>query len=429
MVRLTIVKPEKPPEFQIFDKPVEVVVGRSTRCTIALDFDPMVSRMHAVFMIDPPRVQIKDLNSTNGIRLNGEFLGADSPYKADSPIDLRDGDEVMIGSTLFRVELGAVPENEPQPAARIAEVPAGRQPLVARRPPVINGATAEETVSNANALLPHVPGYRLTRYLSAGMAGKIYLAVPNGDERSVAIKVLFPPSGMTQETVKLFFKEFEAARNIVHPSLARLLGAGELARGGGLFLASEYVGGDDLARYSARHGGGRLLSGQALGILVQIAGAVGKLHERGMLHLDLKPASVMICDDGRVVAKVTDVGYPAFLEMTGLQPLFYPGRRLEKLGFLAPEQLTPGMRPGPATDVFALCALLFFMLSGIPPYRFGEGDDRGAVERGELLDIDATIQDAPEALLDIAKQGLNPDPGKRYADARELLAALESLLS
>lgn len=433
MVRLTIIKPEKTPEYLVFDKPAEVVVGRSTRSAITLDFDPMVSRMHAVFMIDPPKVRIKDLNSTNGLRINGEFYGADSAYKADNPLDLADGDEVIIGSTRFCVELGA--ENgknaaSPQPA-RVGDPPsaADRHPAAARRSPGANGPNAEETVSGMGTALPHVPGYRIIRYLSSGAAGKVYLGVPNGEERSVAIKILFPPSGLAPETLKFFFRDFDVARNITHPHLARLLGAGELSRGGGLFLVSEYVGGDDLGQYAARHGGGRLLSGQALGILVQIAGAVCKLHRQGMVHLDLKPQSVMIRDDGRVVAKVTDVGFSDFLEMTDLQPRIYPGRRQEKLGFLAPEQLAPGARPGPSADVFALCALLFFMLSGIPPYRFGDGDDRNAVERGDLLEIDRMARGAPEALLDIARRGLNSKPEERYADACELLAALESLLS
>ncbi len=106
----------------------------------------------------------------------------------------------------------------------------------------------------------------------------------------------------------------------------------------------------------------------------------------------------------------------------------YQGRDTAKLGFLAPERLLPDGELGPAADVFSLCALLVFMLSGKPPYAFGDGDDREVVEKGTLLDPGALLAGGvPEVLVNILKKGLRANPDERLVDACELASALERL--
>lgn len=434
MPRLIITKPERPPEFVYFDKAAEIVVGRSSRCGIALDFDPMVSRMHAVFMIEPGKVSIKDLNSTNGFRINGEQYGGGSLLEALTPLELRDGDEVIVGATRFRVELA--PERESLPDA-LSPVRGDQHPRLLRSPMQTRRlmesdpqSTVDETVSGLGQMLPHIPGYRLMRFLAEGRVGKIYLGVPNGEERSVAVRVMYPPTGITPELLKFFFSEFDAARNVAHPNLARLFGGGELSKGGGVFIAAEYVGGENLAEYIRRRPDGRVLSGEAVGIMVQVAGAVCRLHRQNITHLDMTPASVIIRDDnGRVVAKVTGVGFSDFTEMAGLLPPVYTGNEIKRLAFLAPEQMSTDVKAGVKTDVFALAAMLFYLIAGVSPYKFVEGgNNREVVERGAMWDLNDLVKGVPEALLEIVRTGLSRDPEGRYADACQFLAALDNML-
>lgn len=436
MIRLIIAKPDKPPESVLYDKPIEVTIGRSSRCAIVLNFDPLVSRTHAAFLLDPldpPSARIKDLHSTNGIRINGEFLGPDSTRNAYDPVALRNGDEVRIGSTLFTIELP-----EPDPGATTDIPPAlARDALQSgassRRSAARDGGSsgrygADETVFGMEAPLPRIPGYRLTRYLAQGTAGKVYLGVSNGDNRLVAVKTMYPPSGLTPELLRVFFREFDDARHIVHPRLARLLGAGELPKGGGVFLTAEYAEGEELSLYMRRRPGERLPPGIALDIAAQIAGALCRVHARGMAHLDLKPSSVIVREDGdgRIAAKVTDAGFTVFPEMAGLSP---PAHQALP-GFLAPERLTPekeaGKEAGKAADVFSLCALLFFMIAGTPPYAPGGADGGAGPEKGEAFDPGRLPGGTPEALAAVMRKGLRANPDERFADACGLAAALEA---
>ncbi|MCD8351935.1 MAG: FHA domain-containing protein [Planctomycetaceae bacterium] len=87
MVRLTVHRPDRLPESFSYAEPAEISVGRSRTCTYCIESDPMVSRLHAVILIDPPSVRIKDLNSTNGLAINGERYGAGGRSLAQ-PVEL-----------------------------------------------------------------------------------------------------------------------------------------------------------------------------------------------------------------------------------------------------------------------------------------------------------------------------------------------------
>lgn len=412
MIRLTVTKPDAPPEVFVYDTPSEVVVGRSSKSGIVLDRDPMVSRSHAVFLFAPPAsAKVKDLHSTNGIRINGQFFGTDTRVNAYDPITLKSGDEVAVGSALFKIETSG----SASASARASSSASSRLSAAAPRSPDITGKFgAMDTVQNLDVPLPRIPGYRLARYLGTGSAGKIYLGVSNGDERKVAVKILHPPSGLTPDALRFFFKEFDDARHIVHPHLARLLGAGELPKGGGVFVAAEYADGHDLSGFMRRAADGRLDVPTALSVSAQISGAMCRLHMRGMTHLDLKPSSVILREEnGQVSAKVTDAGFTAFLEMTGLRSGALLARKADRLGFLAPEQLRQGAEPGKAADVFALSALLFSMLTGKSP----------VAEQGGILSPDGLSGVIPARIAAILKKGLAANPEDRYPDACRLVEA------
>ncbi len=153
---LVIVKPDREEEILCFSKPTELTVGRSSACNCCLDFDPMVSRMHAVLLIEPPLVRVRDLNSTNGLIVNGVLYGGADGETTGQILELRNGDEVIVGSTVFRVELhtpaGRLPLKTSLPAS--GELEAGRTRVMKKVKVQETGANGEDTVARENPFLP-----------------------------------------------------------------------------------------------------------------------------------------------------------------------------------------------------------------------------------------------------------------------------------
>lgn len=112
---------------------------------------------------------------------------------------------------------------------------------------------------------------------------------------------------------------------------------------------------------------GRLTIEQSMPIIMPVMNALEKIHSRGMIHRDVSPSSIMILPDGRVRLLDFGAARDVSLEtqnMTTMSAVF-------KYGYSPIEQLTQGMRQGPYTDIFALCATLYEMLTGsVPPSPF-----------------------------------------------------------
>lgn len=421
MVRLTIHRPDRLPESFSYTEPVEISVGRSLNCTCCLESDPMASRLHAVILIDPPMVRIKDLNSTNGLVLNGQRIGSVAEGGPSPAIALRDGDEVFVGQTRIVVNLldqdgrTALGNSDTQDGITVKPAEQG-----------FHTAPAAETV-NASSM-PPVAGYRLIRILALALTGSVYLGLNEADGANVAIKILSPEIPFSRKTLDDFRHEIDSARAIDHPNLARLLGAGELERGG-MYLVMEYVEGDDLGAYLRRVPDGRLPLKLAHGIMLQLAGAVCYFHSHGFVHMDIKPASIIMHEEkGKLRPKITDQGFARFLDETGILPRGYAGQDTERLACLPPEELTPMAEPKATADVFSLCAVFYRLLTGSIPYNFSEtGDNREKVEKGMIVPIEERLPGLPEPLVVIIERGLALEPEARYQSGCDLLEALENI--
>ncbi|MDQ1346823.1 MAG: eukaryotic-like serine/threonine-protein kinase, partial [Acidobacteriota bacterium] len=155
----------------------------------------------------------------------------------------------------------------------------------------------------AERLPQRIGPYRILAEIGRGGMGRVYLAeeVREAFTRQLALKVIDRPWGASDRE-RRFRSEVRILASLEHPGIARFLEGGELP-GGTLFLALEYVDGQDILTFANQRG---LATDERVRLVVEVLGAVAYAHEQGVVHRDLKPANIMIRDDGTV--KVLDFG-------------------------------------------------------------------------------------------------------------------------
>ena len=255
-----------------------------------------------------------------------------------------------------------------------------------------------------------VAGYRLTGYVGTGGMGEVFRAQHPGTGRLAAVKVLHRP-----ELEARFRNEATVQAGIAHPNVAALLAVGQLD--GRPALVMEWVEGQSLDDLIRRQG--RLDSGQAGRIFVQVAGAVARLHAQGVVHRDIKPSNVRIRPDGG--AKVLDFGIA--------KGRFTP--RLTQEGYIvgtgeymAPEQFRNQVEP--KSDVWALGVLLYELTTGHLPFEAANPLVlRSLISRGQYTDPRVLSPGLAPHLADLIARCLQPAPTKRptAAELTRLVAA------
>ncbi|MEW2051306.1 serine/threonine-protein kinase [Streptomyces sp. NPDC005476] len=249
--------------------------------------------------------------------------------------------------------------------------------------------------------------YRVVGRLGAGGMGRVYLARSKGG-RAVAVKVVRPELAEDREFRQRFAREVAAARRVNGVFTAGVVDADTEADPP--WLATAYVPGISLDSAVARHG--PWAAGPVTTLAAGLAEALEVIHSAGLVHRDLKPSNVLLAADG---PRVIDFGISTATEASAITRT---GVVIGTPGFMSPEQLT-GSAVGPASDVFALGAVLAFTASGTGP--FGVGSAQGLMYRivHERPDLDAV----PEALRELIGRCLAKRPADR-PDVDELLGGL-----
>jgi len=206
-------------------------------------------------------------------------------------------------------------------------------------------------------------GYTIQRVLGKGGMGTVYLAIQQSLGREVALKVMHPQRMHTPQAAEAFLKEARAAAQLNHPNVVGIHAAYQDEAQGVFAYSMELVPGATLAQLLKQHG--PLPRPKALTYIMQIADALGYAHRKGLVHRDVKPGNILITPDGR--AKLLDLG----LVQHRVDTTTNSGYKLQIVGtpdYSAPEQSRNPARATPASDVYALGATLFHVLSGKPPF-------------------------------------------------------------
>jgi ABC-type branched-subunit amino acid transport system substrate-binding protein/streptogramin lyase/predicted Ser/Thr protein kinase len=201
-------------------------------------------------------------------------------------------------------------------------------------------------------------GYRIEAVVDRGGMGVVYRATDLRLDRPVALKLVAPELAGDERFRSRFLKEPRLAAALDHPNVVPIYEAGE--HDGRLFLAMRFVPGSNLKTLLEREG--TLDAERALRILGQIADALDAAHRRGLVHRDVKPANVLLDEEGH--AYLTDFGITKQVGSDSTQT----GQIVGTLDYLAPEQIRTEPVDG-RTDVYALGCVLYECLAGTPPFR------------------------------------------------------------
>lgn len=278
---------------------------------------------------------------------------------------------------------------------------------------------------NREALVgTRVGPYLLTGVLGAGGMGTVYRAerADGAFEREVAIKVLRPSILLDNpDALERFRTERQILASLSHPSIAQMMDGG-VTEDGRPFLVMEAVDGIPIDLHAQRHG---LDVDARVDLVLRVAEAIEFAHRHMVVHRDIKPSNILVTQDGGV--KLLDFGVAKLLDPAGTAggqtatATTRLGARFMTPEWAAPEQLL-GERVNTQTDVYALAALLYYLLTGQRPYA-ARGDESvlQRVVRGDEPTAPSAVIVAPPPGADPGLGEGLPDTGLTRAELRRRL--------
>jgi len=263
--------------------------------------------------------------------------------------------------------------------------------------------------------------YQLLRRLGRGGMSEVYLAEQQSLRRKVAFKVLKSDLAEDESFVRRFHKEAQAAAALVHANIVQIHEVGCID--GVHYIAQEYVPGQSLAQYLARHGAVDVEL--AISILFQVTSALGRAGDQGIIHRDIKPANIMLSSTGEV--KVADFGLARITSDTEGVDATQVGITMGTPLYMSPEQ-AEGEGVDPRSDIYSLGVTAYQMIAGRPPFE-GETALSIAVQhlKREPEPLGELRPGLPEPLVAIVHRMLEKEPASRFQSAAELLQELRAL--
>jgi serine/threonine protein kinase len=272
------------------------------------------------------------------------------------------------------------------------------------------------------SVITYFGDYVLLRELGRGGMGVVYEARQVSLNRLVALKMLRAGAVAGDDELRRFQTEAEAVAALDHPGIVPVYEVGEYE--GRRYFTMKLVPGQSLAaRRDARTGGFR----DAARLVAAVATAVDHAHQRGILHRDLKPANILIDEQGRPL--VTDFGLAKRVEAD--IGLTQSGEILGTPAYMAPEQAL-GRRASVTTaaDVHGLGAILYYLLTGRPPFAADSVIETIEQVRTQPPESPSRRRpDVPRDLEVICLKCLEKDPARRYTSAAALAADLNRWLT
>lgn len=407
-----------------FSEPRGFVIGRAEDADYRLPEDDLyVGRRHAYLEVCPPNCRVRDLGSTNPLLVN---------EKPVEEVDLKPGDILELGFTRFEVSVGGealpLPEVQCLRCGRIIDVQpneaapdlcgpcaSAHRSAVAAAPPAPRGLAAcihckadlseqadhdgrakelnEIAVYSCEKCLSFedkvrgksIGEYALLRHLGEGGMGVVYLAHHSPTGRLVAVKQI---KGLKDEmSRKRFERESRIAQSLVHKHVVRCLHTG--AHANGPFIVTEYVPGGNLEDLLEK-AGGKLQPKRAVSLMIQLLDAVEFLHQRQIVHRDIKPPNMLLREQDRL--ELTDFGLAKrYNEAGGYTSL---NQCMGTLMYTPPEQVKNAKDVREPADIYSIGVTLYYLLTG--KYTF---DFPTAKEIDEVMKQDPGKWKSPEEAL------------------------------
>jgi serine/threonine-protein kinase len=308
----------------------------------------------------------------------------------------------------------AAPELLPEVRSRLHKLRQLERQIEAAFPtPTPTGSDRPRSRLLPDAPLPRIAGYEVAGVLGRGGMGIVFRARHIRLNRTVALKMALSAEFAGSRERERFQREAEAVAALRHPNIVQVYDVGE--EDGRPYFTMEYVEGGSLAQ---RLSGTPEPAGPAAALVATLAEAVRAAHASSIVHRDLKPANVLLTADG--TPKISDFGLARRLDSDA--GLTRTGIALGTPSYMAPEQVDGEPDAvGPHTDVYALGAILYELLTGRPPFRAATSSE--TLRQVRLQDpvppsrLNASV---PRDLETICLKCLSKEPGRRYATAAAL---------
>jgi serine/threonine protein kinase len=261
--------------------------------------------------------------------------------------------------------------------------------------------------------ISYIGDYEVLGLIARGGMGVVYKACQRNLRRTVALKLLLGGAHASEPYKLRFRHEAEMAAKMQHPNIVPIYEVGE--HEGQPFFAMEYVSGPNLSALVSEQ---PLHSEKAAEYIKTVAEAIAYAHGQGVLHRDIKPSNILLGNDGR--PRITDFGLAR--QMDADSRLTLSGEMLGTPGYLPPEQVSvKAGSMGPQSDVYSLGAVLYFLLTGRPPFVTGTlTDTLEQVLRSEPASLRQLNPTISRDLENICLKCLQKDVKRRYASMEAL---------
>ena len=288
---------------------------------------------------------------------------------------------------------------------------------------IVPSFAAGNELSPAMSEIDRVGNYRLIRPLGSGGMGSVYEAESEDSGERVAVKLLNSSLSSNPRSVERFKQEGRLASQISHPRCVFVYGAD--ADAGRPFIVMELMPGSTLKDLVDRVG--PLKAEDALARILDVIDGLIEAHRLGVLHRDVKPSNCFLTADDRV--KIGDFGLSKSLDHSDAdKQLTHSGAFLGTVLFASPEQIR-GQEVGYDSDVYSVCATLYYLLVGKAPYQH---ESITAALARAISEPAPTIRDkqpdVSRALQSIVRRGLDRDRTRRWNTLEELRNSLKELL-
>ena len=284
----------------------------------------------------------------------------------------------------------------------------------------------DELCTRAEALVGTVlrGKYTVERVIGIGGMASVY-AASHRNGRRVALKLLHPELSIRADLRKRFLREAQAANAVSHPGVVAIIDD-DVAEDGAAFLVMELLEGQNVEELWEAHGQ-RLPAKAVLTLAADLCGVLAVAHDAGVIHRDLKPANLFVTHAGEL--KVLDFGIARVRDTAGSATS--TGSVFGTPAFMAPEQAGGLVNElGPLTDVWAVGATMYTLLSGRPVHDGQSGQHIAVLAATRpapsLADV---LPDAPPEVVAIVDRALAFDKADRWASAAEMRTALAEAMT
>jgi predicted Ser/Thr protein kinase len=283
------------------------------------------------------------------------------------------------------------------------------------------GLPSEDQTQNADAsnkfvppepseLAGQFPQLEIIELLGQGGMGAVYKARQKQLDRLVALKILPPQVGQSEDFAERFTREARSLAKLNHPYIVTVHDFGHTESGLYYFIM-EFVEGTDLRRIIL---GGKLSAKEALAIVPQICDALNYAHEEGVVHRDIKPENILLDNKGTV--KIADFGLAKLLgQPANTFTLTQAGQKMGTPHYMAPEQIEHPGQVDHRADIYSLGVVFYEMLTGeLPLGRFAPPSQKVAID---------------VRLDNVVLRSLEKEPERRYQHASEVKTDINIIAS